>query len=158
MPLPITLVARLGKVQKRQQLQRRAQIFNLQHQIQKGLVSGELPPLNEETFHHFARGLYAREMRIKADSLVVGKIHRYPCLNFIMEGIAEVRTDQGAFRVEAPCVFESGSGTKRAIYAVTDLTWITAHPSNNRNLDDLERELIADTYDDLPRMMLEADL
>lgn len=151
-------MARLGKVQRRQQLQRRAQIFSLQHQIQKGLHAGDLVPLDEDTRHHFARGLYGREMRLKADSLVVGKIHRYPCLNFIMEGIAEVRTDEGAFRVDAPFVFESGSGTKRAIYAVTDLIWVTVHPSNNRNLEDLERELIAETYDDLPREMLEADL
>lgn len=95
---------------------------------------------------------------MKADSLVVGKIHKYPCLNFIMAGIAEVRTDQGAFRVEAPYIFESGSGTKRAIYAVTDTIWITVHPTDNRNPEDLERELIAETYDDLPRMMQECDL
>ena len=145
------------KIQKRQQLQRRAQIFALQDAL---MSLPESLKAKEELWHHFARGLYAREMRVPAGTVWVGKIHKYPCLNFIMSGVAEIRSDQGAMRVKAPCVFESGSGTKRAFVAVTDLVWVTVHPTKETDLSRLEAELIAETYDQLPayRVMVEADL
>lgn len=98
----------------------------------------------EELFHHFADGLYAREMRIPAGSLIVGKQHKYPCLNFIMAGSAEVRSHEGAKRYDAPHIFTSEAGTKRAMYAVSDLTWVTVHPTCETDLERLEESLIDD--------------
>lgn len=135
----------------------RGQIFALQDAL---MALPESLKVKEELHHHFAQGLYAREMRVPAGTVWVGKIHKYPCLNFIMDGIAEIRSDKGAMRVESPYVFESGSGTKRAFVAITDLTWVTVHPTKETDLERLEAELIAETYNQLPesRVMVEADL
>jgi len=44
----------------------------------------------------------------------------------------------------------SPPGTKRALEAVTDLVWITVHhnPTNTQDLEELEKIVIADSYDD----------
>jgi hypothetical protein len=124
-------------------------LVNQRHQAIAGLqrVIESMPEskdFREELFHHFSRGLYAREMRIPAGSLIVGKQHKYPCLNFIMTGTAEVRSHEGAKRYDAPHIFSSGAGTKRAMYAVTDITWVTVHPTNETDLERLEESLIDD--------------
>ena len=116
----------------------RRDILNLQAVMQT------MPQIQEELHHHFANGVYAREMRIPEGTVVVGKTHRYACINFIMQGIAEVRSHEGSMRIEAPAVFTSGPGTKRAIYAVTNLIWVTAHPAETEDLDELESILIAE--------------
>jgi len=123
-----------------------------------------LPPelqIKETLFHHFADGLYAREMRVPAGSVVVGKMHKYPCLNFIMSGVMEVRSTTGrAIRIKAPYIFASPGGTKRAGYAVTDLTWVTVHPTQQTDLDLLEAELIISNVSMLPsrRVMVLEDI
>ena len=123
-----------------------------------------LPPelqIKEELFHHFAEGIYAREMRIPAGTVVVGKMHKYPCINLIMAGTMEVRSTTGrSLRIQAPYIFTSPAGTKRAGYAVTDLTWVTVHPSKNTDLDQLEAELIISNVSMLPsrRVMVLEDI
>lgn len=118
-------------------------------------VIREMPQVHEDLVHHFAHGVYGREMRVPAGTVLVGKIHRYSCLNFIMSGVVEVRSQEGAYRIEAPYVFTSPGGTKRAMIALSDLIWVTVHPANSDDLSELERELI---MDDWPRMMVEGDL
>jgi hypothetical protein len=118
-------------------------------------VLKQLPQLSEELIHHFAHGVYAREMRVPGGTILVGKIHRYSCINFIMSGVVEVRSQEGAYRIEAPYVFVSPGLTKRAMVALTDLTWVTVHPANSENLDELERDLI---MEDFPRLMTWGDL
>lgn len=115
----------------------------------------ELPQLKEELRHHFAHGIYGREMWVPAGTVLVGKIHRYSCINVILQGIVEVRSQEGAYRIEAPYVFVSPGGTKRAMIALTDLVWMTVHPADSEDLDQLERELI---LEDWPRQMIEEDL
>ena len=102
----------------------------------------EMPQITEELVHHFARGLYAREMRVPRGTLVVGKLHRYDCLNFIIQGVAEVASADGRYQVKAPEIFTSPAGTKRAIMALEDLIWVTVHASKETDLDKLETELI----------------
>lgn len=115
----------------------------------------ELPQLKEELRHHFAHGIYGREMWVPAGTVLVGKIHRYSCINVILQGIVEVRSQEGAYRIEAPYVFVSPGGTKRAMVALTDLVWMTVHPADSEDLEQLERQLI---IEDWPRQMVEGDL
>ena len=106
-------------------------------------VVGAMPQLGEELFHHFADGLYAREMRIPQGAIIVGKQHRYPCINFIMSGVCEVvSTKDVRKRYTAPHIFVSPGGTKRAMVAIEDLTWVTVHPTTETDLDKIEEELI----------------
>ena len=93
-------------------------------------------------FNHFAHKTYAREMYLPAGCALVGKLHRYSCVNIIAEGTVRVADGNGVMEYTAPYVFVSPAGTKRAMYAITDVTWITCHPAETEDLDQIEQDLI----------------
>jgi hypothetical protein len=95
---------------------------------------------------------YAREIFLPKGSFVIGKIHRHQHLNFISKGKVKVFTEFGEKYFEAPCTFVSEVGLKRAVYAEEDTTWTTVHLTefeNESDLDKIEHEVIAPTYDEM---------
>lgn len=102
-----------------------------------------------EIIHHFAPGVYAREMRVPAGVMLTGKIHRYAHLNIMSEGDATIVKEDGKVRVQAPFTFISAPGTKRAFYSHSATVWTTIHPTDETDLEKLESELIAENYEDL---------
>lgn len=105
-------------------------------------VVGALPQVDMPPVHHFAAGLYGREIHIPAGTVVVGKMHKTQHLNILAAGEITVWTETGMKRVCAPYVMVSEPGTKRVGYAHTDTVWITVHASHETDLDKLEAELI----------------
>lgn len=109
--------------------------------------------------HHFSPvdekygcGTYAREMFIPKDTLIIGKIHRHQHLNFIMKGKVSVATEFGKKYFEAPCIFVSEVGLKRAVYAEEDTIWVTVHMtehSGEENLSKIEEEVISPSYEEM---------
>lgn len=98
-------------------------------------------------FHHFADGLYAREITIKAGTILTGKVHSGEHLNIVSQGRIAVWTEDGMTIVQAPYTMVSHPGTKRVGFALTDTTWTTIHanPQNLDDLDALEAALIENT-------------
>ena len=95
---------------------------------------------------------YAREMLIPKGTLIIGKIHRHQHLNFISKGKVTVFTEFGQKQLEGPCTFVSEIGLKRAVYAEEDTLWTTVHLTEHvgeENLDKIETEVIAPSYNDL---------
>lgn len=94
--------------------------------------------------HHFADGQYVRELFIPAESFVVGKIHRHEHVVTLVSGEVTINTDRGMERLVGPVTWISPKGAKRALFTVTDCIFMTFHlnPSNTRDLDALEAELI----------------
>lgn len=101
-----------------------------------------------ETCHHFGYQTYAREMRVAADSVIVGKIHKYPCINILSQGSVIVEGEFESATYEAPHTWVSCAGTKRAICVLEDCIWTTIHqnPTDTRDMDEIEKYLIAETY------------
>jgi hypothetical protein len=93
---------------------------------------------------YFSPGVYLRRMDVPAGALLTGKIHKYPCMSIVVSGQADVITDTGLTRISAPAVFESPAGVKRAIWAITDLIWITVHP--NPEEFELDPDGMAEVY------------
>lgn len=130
-------------------LLRREKIFDFEDKLSQveGAFKGdnELCPLK----HSFAPGIYVREIRIPAGTWITGKIHKHSHPNFLMSGTVDVFTESnGTERLVGPMVMISPAGTKRALYAVTDLHWCTVHfnPSNTEDLKKLEDEIIVKNY------------
>ena len=125
--------------------------------VKDGIAEDALPsctlthtytPIHEE----YGCGTYARQMFIPKGTLIIGKIHRHEHLNFIMKGRVSVSTEYGPKFFEAPCVFVSEVGLKRAVYAEEDTIWVTVHQTKftgEENLAKMEDELIAPSYDDM---------
>lgn len=107
--------------------------------------------------HTFADGMYVREIFIPAGMFVVGKIHKHSHPNFLLSGIVRVVTEFGSDQLTGPISIISKAGTKRALYAITDLVWVTVHlnPTNTQDLGELEDEIIAPSYEAYEQFILE---
>jgi hypothetical protein len=106
------------------------------------------PDFQEGLAHYFGYNTYAREMTLEAGNLVVGKIHRFPCINILSKGRVRVEGEFESTEYTAPHTWVSCAGTKRAIYVLEDCIWTTVHgnPSNTKDLAVLEEQLIAESY------------
>lgn len=128
----------------------RAKIMRIQAECQAlpdGERMDESPPLK----HHLAPGIYAREIHLKADTLVVGKIHRHAHLNIISKGSVSVFTEFGQETLVAPASFISKAGTKRVVHCHEDAIWTTIHPNpdNVQDIETLENMFTAIEYAEL---------
>jgi len=92
-----------------------------------GRKLGDLPQIQHTTLHHFGKGVYVREFRQPAHSIVVGKIHRYDHVFMITAGEVTVISPDGHERIRAPYVRESHGMIERVVIAHTDVTFLTAH-------------------------------
>ena len=128
--------------------------------IEKQLSSCEGAKLGDSDLcplkHHFADGVYAREISIPKGTVIVGKIHKDDHHVFLMKGILDLVTEDGATQVKAPCHFISKAGAKRAAYAVTDVVWVTTHANNTntQSLEKLEEEIIAKDYEEFDKHLV----
>ena len=110
------------------------------------------PQLQIGTAHHFAKGLYAREIFIPKGTLLTGKIHKHEHLNIISKGEITVLTENGLKKIKAPFTMVSLPGTKRVGFAHEDTVWTTIHASNETDLGKLEQELIAKDFNDIEQI------
>ena len=92
--------------------------------------------------HHFAPGVYMRQMNAKAGTLVVSKMHRTEHMNILLTGSLTVATEDGIELLKAPLVIKSMPGTKRIGYFHEDSSWITVHPTQTTDLDLIEQQVI----------------
>lgn len=108
------------------------------------------PQVELEYLHHFAPGVYMREMRIPAGTVVTGAIHKHDHLNILIKGELSVWTENGMKRIKAPAVIPSKAGIKRAGYAHEDSAWITVchNPSNEQKLEKLWDLLVTNSYEE----------
>lgn len=100
-------------------------------------------PVEIPVRHYFSDGVYAREIRIPAGTLLTGKIHKRENLNILSAGEISVLTEAGMQRIKAPFTVVSPPGTKRIAYAHTDCVWTTVHGTHETDLDKIEAEFIA---------------
>ena len=92
--------------------------------------------------HHFAPGVYMRQMDAAAGTLVVSKMHRTEHMNILLKGSLTVATEDGIELLKAPCVLKSMPGTKRIGYFHEDSSWITIHPTSDTDLEKIEQQVI----------------
>lgn len=102
--------------------------------------------------HHFAPGIYMRELFIPKGVTLTGKIHKTEHLNILSQGVLRVMTEDGMKTLTASTVVKSQPGIKRAGYAIEDSVWITVHhnPDECRDPDLLVERLTVETFEQLP--------
>jgi len=137
----------------------RQDVLTIEEGLKHKVASGELAPDDSPLKHYFSPideqygcCTYAREILLRKGSLVIGKIHKHQHLNIISKGKVTVFTEFGKKELEGPCTFVSEIGLKRAVYAHEDTIWTTIHLTaytGEENLDKIEDEVIAPTYEDM---------
>lgn len=103
----------------------------------------QMPPVELETAHHFADGMYARVLFHPAGVTVYGKQHKREHFYIVTKGKVAIKVDgQQARFYEAGDVIVSEPGTQRVLFAIEDCTYLTVHRTKKRNLDAIEKQLL----------------
>lgn len=114
-----------------------SQIHELANELRK------LPQIDAPITHHFAEGIYGREMFLPAGATIVGKMHRFATLNILAQGEISVTNADGAVRVlQAPAVFVSPPMCQKVGHAITDVVWINVHPTRLTDVAAIESKFI----------------
>lgn len=119
----------------------------------------KMPQAEAPLTHHFAPGIYAREIFIPKGALAIGHVHKTEHIGIMSQGeMAMVTEDGGVKIIKAPFTVVAPPGTKRVVYALEDSVFIAVHhnPDNEVELDMLEKRFIAKTHDDV--VLLRAEL
>ena len=111
------------------------------------LVSAE-HPLKERFLDH----QYIREIFNPAGQIIVTKIHKVEHPFFLLQGEMSIITEKGEEHISAPYYGVTAIGTKRIIYTHTDCTFVTVHPTELKDTEQIEEELIAKDYTDLEEL------
>ena len=120
-------------------------------ELPDGQRMDESPPLK----HWLAPGIYAREIHLPANTLVVGKIHRHRHFNILSQGRITCYTEFGLQTLEAPASFISEPGTKRVVFTHEDAIWTTIHPNPT---DETDLKILEDMFTSLDYAELGMDV
>lgn len=101
-----------------------------------------LPQVELDTKHHFADGMYARELFRQAGTTIVGKVHLKEHFYIVLSGELTIVGENYRETVTGPRIFVSKPGTKRAVYAHTDSICLTVHRVSSNDLEEIETELV----------------
>jgi hypothetical protein len=99
--------------------------------------------------HYWAGGVYAREITLPKDSIVIGKIHKFENLNVLSSGKLSLISIDGIVTVEAPYTIVSSPGVKRMAYAHEDSVWTVFHATEEKDVDKIEEHYTTTNYNDL---------
>ncbi len=102
--------------------------------------------------HTFVDGVYVREIFMPKGTLITSKIHKVRHPYFIMKGKCSVLTENGVQEIQAPFSGITKPGTKRLIYVHEDCTWITIHVTKETNLEKIEEQIIAKSFDEIDKL------
>ena len=142
--VPVTLPARISR-EELAEVEARMKREALKED--SGFHVGDYFPLT----HRFAEGLYVREIRVPAGNYVVTKLFKQEHATFLLQGEVIILTEDGRSHKSAPDSWITPKGTKRLIYVAQDCIWTTVHanPSNEKDVDQIEKFVIAETYEEL---------
>tara|TARA_R110000744_G_scaffold154604_1_gene269684 strand:+ start:1118 stop:1585 length:468 start_codon:yes stop_codon:yes gene_type:complete len=112
----------------------------------KNLVDCEDFPIT----HNFSDGLYMRQMKMEAGSLVISAMHHTNHFWFLLSGKVIVQADEETVEHVAPCWDYSKKGTKRLITCIEDCIWINiiANPTDTRDMEEIEKSFFSITLDE----------
>lgn len=94
--------------------------------------------------HHFAPGVYLREIFMPAGSVVIGHAHRTSHFNIILRGRALVTAGGDPMVIQAPFTFVSEPGVRKTLLVEEDMIWQTVHvnPDDETCIEVLESRYI----------------
>lgn len=101
--------------------------------------------------HEFAHGVYSRKMHVDANTLVVGKMHRFETYNVLLKGACKiVCAHSGEVKeIKAPFTFTSEPYTKKLAVFTEESIWLNIHPTNLTDLEQIEKEFIVPEQEEL---------
>lgn len=103
-----------------------------------------LPQVEMEVVHRFTPGLYIREIHIPAGTMLTSAEHKTEHPFVLSKGRIIVTSDnEGRLIYEAPFTGVTMPGTRRALYAETDVIWTTFHVTSETDVEKIGEQILA---------------
>ena len=132
---------------KSEVIRRRGLIQDAASLMAKMISDGDMVKAECPVTHRFTKGLYLREIFMPKGSRVIGKIHAAEHFNVVLTGKVTVITVDGKEEITAPHTFISKAGIQKVVIVHEDCTWQTLHVTDKTSIDEIEKEVIVDSYD-----------
>lgn len=94
------------------------------------------------TVHHFAAGVYAKQMTLPANHFAVKHTHSYDHLSILASGKVSVDVDGVVTVYTAPACITIKAGQKHRIVAHEDSTWFCIHATDETDADKVDQVLV----------------
>jgi hypothetical protein len=114
----------------------------------------QMPQGDYITRHYHLDGVYVRSLFMPAGSLLTGKIHNKESIGILAQGTLRVTNGTHAAVIHAPYIMVDKPGVKRLGYAETDCTFITVHRTDAVGIENIEAELVSDTFEEYAQKKL----
>lgn len=108
-----------------------------------------LPQTECPVRHHFAPGVYAREITIPKGTVLVGVVHKRDNLVVLSAGRLRLVTDDGTVEIAAPHTLLCRAGAKNAAVALEDSVWTNFFATDETDTDKLVELLTEATTEEL---------
>lgn len=95
-----------------------------------------------DTDHFFVGGMYCRRIHIPAGVAIVSKVHKTEHLFIGCSGELKVVGQGGSYILRPGDIIPSSIGTKRAVYALSDVVCLTVHKTDLTSTENLEVTLM----------------
>ena len=92
--------------------------------------------------HYFSDKLYAKEMRIPADTVILNHTHSFSHLSVLAQGQVAVLRGQEIDIVNAPACIEIRAGLTHGVKAITDCVWFCIHATDEKDPSKVDDVLI----------------
>jgi hypothetical protein len=92
--------------------------------------------------HHFSDGLYAKQMIIAADTMILKHTHSFSHLSILASGKVAVMRGDDAEIIEAPACIEIKAGLVHGVKALTDCVWFCVHATDEKDASKVDNVLI----------------
>lgn len=128
-----------------------AAIFSLEGKMRAHPLVNSIEPV---ITHHFAPGVYVREMVAPAGILMTGMIHKTEHVSVMLSGRMLVTDGQGnGMEITGPRIEIAKPGIKRVGYVIEEVRWITIHATDETDPDVLEELLVTNDPAEIEYLM-----
>ncbi len=114
----------------------------------------ELPQVDIPVKHHYAGGIYIREITIPADTALTGRIYLDDHFDIMVSGEIVVSSIDGIKHLSGFNLFPGNQGKKRAGYTITDTRWFTICCSPDTEIE----TITAASFDEYHKRLTQREL
>ena len=97
----------------------------------------DVPQVDCPVRHHFAPGMYAREITIPAGTVLTGAVHKTENMAVLSAGRLRLVTDDGTVEISAPHIIHVKAGMKNAALALETAVWTNFFPTDETDPEKL---------------------
>ncbi len=96
--------------------------------------------------HEFGEGTYIRKITMPKGMIYLSAIHLVRHPYFVMSGECTVISDKGLTKIKAPHHGMTEPGTQRILYIDEECVWVTVHPTDKTNVEDVIKDVTSENY------------